>query len=117
MFDSKLHSFKCGVLVEDTKTKLDKYYVDSALSILLPKKWFLNYVATVQAWSRRDEKHSGCPVDVAKLKIVEKIHDKMLAEQRVEVWEIMEAIGISWFSGKMIAAFAYNRSQTQLFEN
>ena len=70
------------------------------------------------------------PVEVTTSETIKTIHDMVLADQRLKVWEIVEAIGISDDSvvsilnehlgmraiQKMDAAFAHNRPQTQLCE-
>lgn len=38
---------------------------------------------------------SGCPNEVAKPKSIEKVHDMLLVERRLEVREIVKALGIS----------------------
>ena len=73
----------------ETKAKLDKYY---APSISLVKKWFTEFRSG--RTSTIDAEHSGRPVDVAIPEAIEKIHNMVLADRRLKVREIVEAIGI-----------------------
>ncbi|QQP31396.1 Mariner transposase, partial [Caligus rogercresseyi] len=82
-----------GKTIAETKAKLDKYYGDSAPSISMVKKWFTEFrcgrTCTI------DSERSGRPVEVATPETIQKIHDMVLADRRLTVQEIVEAIGIS----------------------
>ena len=77
--------------IPQTKAKLDKYYGNSASSISMVKKWFSEF--RYGRTSTRDAERSGCPVEVATSKTIEKIHN--MANQRLKVSEIVEIVGIS----------------------
>ncbi|KAG8212672.1 hypothetical protein J437_LFUL019518, partial [Ladona fulva] len=44
--------------------------------------------------STKEEHRLGCPVEVTTPKMIDKIHDKVLIDQRIKVNEIVEATGI-----------------------
>ncbi|QQP52895.1 Putative mariner transposase [Caligus rogercresseyi] len=77
----------------DFRAKLDKYYGDSAPSISMVKKWFTEF--RCGRTSTIDAERSGRPVEVATPETIQKIHDMVLADRRLKVREIVEAIGIS----------------------
>ncbi|CAK1588256.1 unnamed protein product [Parnassius mnemosyne] len=79
--------------ITETKAKLDKYYGDSAPSISMVKKWFTEFCCG--RTSTEDAERSGRPVEVSSPKTIKKIHDMVLADQRLKVQEIVEAVGIS----------------------
>ena len=77
----------------ETKTKLDKYYGDSAPSISMVRKWFTEL--RCGRTSTIDAERSGRPVEVAIPETIEKNRNMVLADRRLKVREIVEAIGIS----------------------
>ena len=84
----------CGKkTITETKAKLDKYYGDSAPSISMVKKWFTEF--RCGRTSTIDAERSGRPVEVAIPETIEKIRNMVLADRRLKVREIVEAIGIS----------------------
>ncbi|XP_022822885.1 histone-lysine N-methyltransferase SETMAR-like [Spodoptera litura] len=87
------HYFLRKKSITQTKAKLDKYYGDSAPSISMVKKWFTEF--RCGRTSTEDAKRSGRPVEVSTSETAEKIHDMVLADRRLKVREIVEAIGIS----------------------
>ncbi|QQP31674.1 Putative mariner transposase [Caligus rogercresseyi] len=87
------HSFLREKTIAETKAKLDKYYGDSAPSISMVKKWFTEF--RCGRTSTIDAERSGRPVEVATPETIQKIHDMVLADRRLKVREIVEAIGIS----------------------
>ena len=82
--------------VNQTKEKLDKYYGDSAPSISMVKKWFTDF--RCGRTSANDAERSGLPIEVNTPENTKKIHDMVLADRRVKVREIVDAIGISYSS-------------------
>ena len=74
--------------ITETKAKLDKYYGDSAPSI-----WLTEFRCC--RTSTIDAECSGRPVEVAIPETIEKIRNMVLADRRLKVREIVEAIGIS----------------------
>lgn len=90
------HYFLRKKTVNQTKEKLDKYYGDSAPSISMVKKWFTDF--RCGRTSTNDAERSGRPIEVNTPENVEKIHDMVLADRRVKVREIVDAIGISYGS-------------------
>lgn len=87
------HYFLRKKTITQTKAKLDKYYGDSAPSISMVKKWFTEF--RCGRTSTEDAERSGRPVEVSTSETIEKIHDMVLADRRLKVREIVEAIGIS----------------------
>ncbi|QQP40773.1 Putative mariner transposase [Caligus rogercresseyi] len=87
------HYFLREKTIAETKAKLDKYYGDSAPSISMVKKWFTEF--RCGRTSTIDAERSGRPVEVATPETIQKIHDMVLADRRLKVREIVEAIGIS----------------------
>ncbi|QQP51330.1 Mariner transposase [Caligus rogercresseyi] len=87
------HYFLREKTIAQTKAKLDKYYGDSAPSISMVKKWFKEF--RCGRTSTIDAERSGRPVEVATPETIQKIHDMVLADRRLKVREIVEAIGIS----------------------
>ena len=84
----------CGQkTITETKAKLYKYYGDSASSISKVKKWFTEF--RCGRTSMIDVERSGRPVEVAIPETIEKIRSMVLADRRLKVREIVEAIGIS----------------------
>ena len=77
--------------IPETKAKLDKYYGDSAPSMV--KKWFTEF--RCGRTSTIDAERSGRPVEFAIHETIEKIRNMVLADRRLKVQEIMEAVGIS----------------------
>ena len=77
--------------ITETKAKLDKYYGDSAPSILMVNKWFTEF--PFGRASTIDAERSGRPVAIPET--IEKIRNMVLADRRLKVREIIEAIGIS----------------------
>ena len=89
-------NFVCSLkTITQTKAKLDKYsyYGDSAPSISMVKKWFTEF--RCGRTSTEDAERSGRPVEVSTAETIEKIHDMVLADRRLKVREIAEAMGIS----------------------
>jgi histone-lysine N-methyltransferase SETMAR len=87
------HYFLRKKTITETKAKLDKYYGDSAPSISMVKKWFTEF--RCGRTSTADAERPGRPVEVSTPETIEKIHDMVLADRRLKVREIVEAIGIS----------------------
>ncbi|QQP58373.1 Putative mariner transposase [Caligus rogercresseyi] len=87
------HYFLREKTIAETKAKLDKYYGDSAPSISMVKKWFTEF--RCGRTSTIDAERSGRPVEVATPETIQKNHDMVLADRRLKVREIVEAIGIS----------------------
>ena len=77
----------------ETKAKLDKYYGDSAPSISIVKKWFTEF--RCGRTSTIDAERPGRPVKVAIPESIKKIRNMVLADRRLQVREIVEAIGKS----------------------
>ena len=86
-------NIKLEKTVTQTNAKLYKCYGDSTPSISMVEKRFPEFCCGHT--STRDAESSGCPVEVATPKTIEKIHDMVLANWRLKVREIVEAIGIS----------------------
>ena len=86
------HYFFREKTISETKAKLDKYYGDSALSISMVKKWFTQFRCS--RISTIDAERSGHPIEVAIPETIEKFAI-LLADRRLKVREIVEAIGIS----------------------
>ena len=87
------HYFLREKTITETKAKLDKYYGDSAPSISMLKKGFTEY--RCGRTSPIDAEHSGRPVEVAIPETIGKIRNMVLADRRLKVRQIVEAIGIS----------------------
>ena len=79
--------------ITETKTKLDKYYGNSASSISMVKKWLTEF--RCRRTSTIDAERSGRPVEVALHETIEKIRNMVLADRKLKVREIVETIGIS----------------------
>ncbi|XP_033232192.1 uncharacterized protein LOC117183121 [Belonocnema kinseyi] len=79
--------------ITETKERLDKYYENSAPSILMVKKWFTEF--RCGRTSTSDAERSGRPKEVITPKIVDKIHGMILNDRRMKVREVAEAVGIS----------------------
>ena len=79
--------------ITETKAMLDKYYGNSAPSITKKKKWFTEF--RCGRTSTIDAERSGRPVEAAIPETIEKIRNMLLADRRLKVREIVEAIGIS----------------------
>ena len=80
--------------ITEIKAKLDKYYRDSAPFISMVKKWFIEF--RCGHTSTIDAERCRRPVEVAVPETIEKIRNMLLADQRLQVREIVEAIGISY---------------------
>ena len=87
------HYFLRKKTIAQTKAKLDKYYGDSAPSLSMIKKWFTEF--RCGRTSTENAERSGRPVEVSTPETIKKIHDMVLADRRLKVREIVEAIGIS----------------------
>ncbi len=87
------HYFLRKISITQTKAKLDKYYGDSAPSISMVKKWFTEFRCSCT--STEDAERPGRPFEVSTSETVEKIHDMVLADRRLKVKQIVEAMGIS----------------------
>lgn len=90
------HYFLRKKSTTQTKAKLDKYCGDSGPSISMVKKWFTVFRCGLR--STEDAERSGRPIVVSTPEIIEKIHNMVLADRRLKVREIVEAIGISYGS-------------------
>ena len=60
------------------------------------KKWFIDF--RCGRTSTNDAERSGRPIEVSTPENVEKIHEMVLADRKVKVREIVDAIGISYGS-------------------
>ena len=67
--------------ITETKAKFDKYYGDSAPSILMVKNWFTEF----RCGRTIDVERSGRPVEVAMPETIGKICNMVLADQRLKV--------------------------------
>ena len=82
----------CGnKTITETNTKLDKYYVDCTIDIN-GKKWCTQFRRC--RTSTIDAERSGRPVENAIPETTETIRNMVLAERRLKVREIVEAISI-----------------------
>ena len=79
--------------ITETKAKLYKYYGDSAPSISMLTKWFIEF--RCGRTSTIDAERAGRPVEIAMPETIEKIRNMVLADRRLKVREIVEAIGMS----------------------
>lgn len=68
---------------------------DSAPSISVVKKWFTEFRC---GRSTEDAERYGSPVEVSTAETIDKIHDMVLADRRLKVREIIEAISVSYGS-------------------
>jgi histone-lysine N-methyltransferase SETMAR len=87
------HYFLRKKTITQTKASLDKYYGDSSPSIGTIHKWFTEF--RCGRTSTSDAERSGRPIEVTTPEMINKIHDMVLADRRLKVREIAEAVGIS----------------------
>ena len=69
-------------VITETKVKLDKYYGDSAPSILMVKKWFTEF--RCERISTIDAERSGCPLEYMYVYI----YPKQLKKFAIWCWPI-----------------------------
>ncbi|KAG5310832.1 SETMR methyltransferase, partial [Acromyrmex insinuator] len=86
--------FLDGKTCEEIKTKFDAVYENSSPSMTIVRYWFNKFKRDRS--SVFDEERSGRPADVVTEKIVEKIHDMILADRQTKVHEVAEAVGVSY---------------------
>lgn len=87
-----LHYFLRGKTITETKTKFDKYYRDSSLSIAIIHKWFTEF--RCGRTSTNDTVRLGRPNEVITPKMIKEIHDIVLEDRRVKVREIIDIVKI-----------------------
>ena len=84
--------FLRGIILKETKTKLDKYYLDSVPSYGVFQKWFTEFgydrTSTVTIPSL------GRPNDITTLEMINKIHDIALSDPKVNVRKIAKITSI-----------------------
>lgn len=78
---------------KEIKAELDEVYGIFAPSIQTVYNWINKFRRG--RISTSDAERSGRPNDVTTLEMVSKIHDIVLADRRVKVREILEAVGIT----------------------
>ncbi|KAG5330265.1 MOS1T transposase, partial [Acromyrmex heyeri] len=89
------------------ETKLDAVYGNSSLSMTTVRYWFNEFKRGRS--SVFDEERPGRPADMVTEEIVEKVHDMILADRRMKVHEVAEAVilydnlGMKKLSGAAIA--------------
>ena len=82
-----------GKPLSETKAKLEKSYSDSALSYIMVQKWFTEFrcghmsTETIPCPGRRNK--------ITIPEIINKIHDILLDDPKVELHEIAEIVSIS----------------------
>lgn len=87
------HYFLRGKTIKQTEDKLKKYYGDSAPSHGMVHKWFTEF--RCGRITTNDAERPGRPIEVTTEDIVNKIHDIVLADRRVKIRELAEAVHIS----------------------
>lgn len=87
------HYFLRGKTIKQTENKLKKYYGDSAPSHGMIHKWFTDFRCGRTATN--DARRPGRPIEVTSEDIVNKIHDIVLADRRVKIRELADAVHIS----------------------
>ena len=86
------HYFLREKTITETKAKLDKFYGDSAPSISMVKRCFTEF--RCGRTSTIDAERSERPAEVAIPETIQKIRNMVMADSRLKVREIVEAIGI-----------------------
>ena len=74
-------------MINKTKTMLDKCLPDSAPSMEMIQKWFTDFLC--DRTSADNTERSGCSKDVSNSEKVEKIHDFMLNNPKVNFWQFV----------------------------
>ena len=87
------HYFLRGKTISQTKTKLDKYYSDSALSYGMVQKWFTEF--RCGCTSTETIPGPGRPNKITTPEMINKIHGIALNDPKVKVREIVEIVSIS----------------------
>ncbi|XP_018375304.1 PREDICTED: histone-lysine N-methyltransferase SETMAR-like [Trachymyrmex cornetzi] len=85
--------FLDGKTCEEIKT-LDAVYGNSSPSMTTVRYWFNEFKRGRLSVSY--EERPGHPADVVTEEIVEKVHDMILADRRTKVYEVTEAVGVSY---------------------
>ena len=85
--------FLRGKTLSETKTKLDKYYSDSALLYGMAQKWFTEF--RCGRTSTETIPSPGSPNEVAIPEMINKICDIVMNGCKVKVYEIAEIVSIS----------------------
>ncbi|KAG5333843.1 SETMR methyltransferase, partial [Acromyrmex heyeri] len=88
------HYFLRGKTAKETKEKLDKYYGANAPSDYTVKYWFREFRGGRN--STTDEVRSGRPSDAVTEDNVKKIHEMVLADRKVKVRELADAITLDY---------------------
>ncbi|KAG5343812.1 SETMR methyltransferase, partial [Acromyrmex heyeri] len=86
--------FLDGKTCEEIKTKLDAVYGNSSSSMTTVRYWFNEFKRDRS--SVFDEERPDHSADVITEEIVEKVHDMILADRRTKVYEVAEAVGVSY---------------------
>ena len=82
--------FLRGKTLSETKAKLDKYYLDTALSYGMVQKWFTKF--RCGRMSTETIPSPGRPNEITTPEMINKIHDIVLNVPKVKVREIAEII-------------------------
>ena len=77
------HYFLRGKTLSETKTKLDKYYLDFAQSYGLVQKWFTEF--RCGRTSTEIIPSPGRPDEITRPEMTNKIHDNVLNNPKVKV--------------------------------
>ena len=87
------HYFIREKSIKETEEKLRKCYGDSAPSHGMVQKWFTKFRCGRKSTS--DAERPGRPKEVTTQDMIDKVHDIVLADRRLKVREISEALNIS----------------------
>ena len=87
------HLYLKSLTPKDIKTELDEVHGTSAPVFATVYNWVNEFKRGRP--STKDEHCSGRPVEVTTPKMIDRIHNMVLSDQRIKVREIVEATGMS----------------------